>query len=83
VKAFPTPYYDKDTTIILTWNDVDSVNYPDIKDSLEQIAYDYGNYILVKVHPDLVEPDGGQKFHVYFDDYVMYCFSEKKTKEQK
>jgi hypothetical protein len=70
VKAFPLPYYDPDTTIEVTWRDADSVNYPEIKDSLEIIENEYGNFKMVKLHPELNQPGIGQAFRVSFDNYV-------------
>jgi len=78
VKAFDIPAYDPDTLIELTWRDVDSLNYPAIKDSLEQIAKEFGNYKLVKVHPDIVEPKAGQKFYIYFENFVNALEIENK-----
>jgi len=70
VKAFNLPRYDPDTLIELTWRDADSINFPAIKDSLEILESIYGNYRLRKLEPEYTEPDDGQTFLVYFENYV-------------
>jgi hypothetical protein len=78
VKAFDLPYYDSDTIIYVSWKNVDSINYPEIKDSLKKIENDYGNYIMQKTHPDVIQPGSGQEFRITFDNYVNGVELEKK-----
>ncbi|OGU15457.1 MAG: hypothetical protein A2X61_07740 [Ignavibacteria bacterium GWB2_35_12] len=78
VKAFPLPYYPPDTLIEVTWRDVDSINYPEIKDSLRMIENEYGNNKMIKLHPDLNQPGSGQTFRVFFDNYLIGVELENK-----
>ena len=70
VKAFPLPYYPPDTIIEVSWRDVDSINYTEIKDNLKKIEIEYGNYIMKKIAPELNQPGIGQAFRIFFDNYV-------------
>jgi hypothetical protein len=78
VKVFNIPAYDPDTLIELTWRDVDSLSYPEIKDSLKSIEQLYGKYKLVKNNPEYTEPEIGQDFFIYFENYVNGVNVEKK-----
>ncbi|MBI5325457.1 MAG: hypothetical protein HZB41_09345, partial [Ignavibacteriae bacterium] len=70
VKAFTFPYYPPDTIIEATWRDVDSINYPEIRDSLKMIENEYGYNKMIKMHPELIQPGEGQSFIVSFENYV-------------
>ncbi len=70
VKAFLISKGPVDTIIEVTWRDIDSLNYPFLKDSLELIEQNYGSFTLRKIHPQYTEPIYGQEFIMYFEEYV-------------
>jgi hypothetical protein len=78
VEAFPLPVAPSDTIIEVTWEDVDSLNYPEVKTALNNIATTYGNFKLKKTRPQLTEPIYGQTFEVFFENYVNVLEIEKK-----
>jgi hypothetical protein len=81
VKAIPLPEAPSDSVIEVTWRDIDSLNYPEIKDSLKSIEQIYGTYKLIKVNPQFTEPDIGQSFDVIFENYVNVNELTKKFRD--
>jgi hypothetical protein len=81
VKAIPLPEAPSDSVIEVTWEDIDSLNYPEIRDSLKSIEQIYGPFKLIKVDPQFTEPPYGQDFHIYFDNYVNVNFLIKKFRD--
>ena len=71
IGAIHLPAYPPDTTILITWEDVDT-NFQDIRNGLYNMQNIFGNYILKKVYPQTSDSTklGSRFFHVKFNNYI-------------
>ena len=70
VPAIPLDSVGYDTLLYVTYDAIDSINYPNIKHGFKQLEIDYGTFRLRKIRPDVTIGKLSQYFVLYFDNYV-------------
>ncbi len=67
--VFNLPKYPRDTTIYVTWQDIDT-NFVDIRQKFIDLEASFGNYIIIKNNPQRNDSSlTARSFRIKFDNY--------------
>lgn len=70
--AINLPAYPHDTTIYVSWQDIDT-NFVELRQKFSEMESIFGNFIFKKVSPEIIDTFalGSRHFVIKFDDYLL------------